>query len=169
MPQAQKGQGTLSFKKPDRMLWDYEAPERQQFILDGNNLWVYLPGEKQVMKNNYAVIPSHVVLDLFRGTVDLNKEFVISFVSQKEPPKTQEVVLELVPKVYNPSIRRLTLMLDQKLCTISRSTLEDDFGTVTVMHFSDFAIDAGLADKQFKFVPPAGVDVFELPKPPVSK
>src|SRR5439155_22362071 len=42
--------GTVSFEKPNRMRWDYAAPDRQTIVSDGETLWIYQPEEKQVLK-----------------------------------------------------------------------------------------------------------------------
>ena len=72
---SRKAEGEVFFKKGGKMLWHYKTPEVQKIILDGKNLWVYLPEEKQVMKNNFSTIPSHIVVDLFRGKIDIQGHF----------------------------------------------------------------------------------------------
>src|ERR1043166_6035757 len=42
--------GTLAFEKPIRMRWDYAAPDPQLIVGDGEILWIYQPGDKQVIK-----------------------------------------------------------------------------------------------------------------------
>ena len=44
--------GTLSFKKPGRMRWDYEKPEPRMFLSNGQVLWLYEPTEKQAFKQD---------------------------------------------------------------------------------------------------------------------
>src|SRR5213594_80408 len=41
---------TLAFEKPNRMRWDYAAPDPQLIVGDGETLWIYQPGDKQVIK-----------------------------------------------------------------------------------------------------------------------
>src|SRR2546427_9865401 len=42
--------GTLAFEKPNRMRWDYAAPDPQLIVGDGETLWISQPGDKQVSK-----------------------------------------------------------------------------------------------------------------------
>src|SRR5437762_6519934 len=42
--------GTVAFEKPNRMRWDYAAPDRQLIVGDGEMLWIYQPDEKQAIK-----------------------------------------------------------------------------------------------------------------------
>src|SRR5687768_12835029 len=41
--------GNVVIKKPGRMRWVYTAPERKEFISDGQKVYSYLPQDKQVM------------------------------------------------------------------------------------------------------------------------
>src|SRR6202451_2440061 len=37
--------GTVYFSKPGRMRWEYESPEEKLFIVDGTNVWFYVPAD----------------------------------------------------------------------------------------------------------------------------
>lgn len=161
---VQHGSGSVYFKKGGKMRWSYTAPEAQEIILDGQNLWVYLPGQKQVMKNNFSVVPSHIVVDLFRGSIDIQQKFTVSFVERVVDTTDPSVAIQLVPVVYNPALTRLTLWLDPKTSLVRASCLEDEFGTRTTLRFSDVSVDAGIDDARFSFVPPPDVEIFEPPQ-----
>jgi len=45
-----ESRGKLAFEKPNRMRWDYDPPDRQIIVGDGDTLWIYQPDEKQVIK-----------------------------------------------------------------------------------------------------------------------
>src|SRR6202044_1258440 len=38
--------GTVYFSKPGRMRWEYESPEQKLFIVDGTNVWFYVPADR---------------------------------------------------------------------------------------------------------------------------
>jgi outer membrane lipoprotein carrier protein len=38
--------GTVYFSKPGRMRWEYESPEEKLFIVDGANVWFYIPADR---------------------------------------------------------------------------------------------------------------------------
>src|SRR5215204_5725412 len=42
--------GEVMFKKPGRMRWDYEKPEKSSYVTDGGVLWLYEPDDKQAFK-----------------------------------------------------------------------------------------------------------------------
>src|SRR5271169_5234217 len=43
---AQSESGTVYFSRPGRMRWDYESPERKLFLVDGTNVWFYVPADR---------------------------------------------------------------------------------------------------------------------------
>jgi len=162
--QVERASGDVSFKKGGKMLWHYTAPEVQQFILDGKNLWVYLPEEKQVMKDSFAALPQHIVLDLFSGNIDIQQRFRVALAPQQPAPPAAEVVLELVPREPNPAITKLTLWVDPATYHIVKSVLDNEMGNSTVMLFSHIRVNKGIDDALFQFVPPPGAEIFEPPR-----
>ncbi|MDE3109447.1 MAG: outer membrane lipoprotein carrier protein LolA, partial [Acidobacteriota bacterium] len=38
--------GTVYFSRPGRMRWDYDAPEKKLFLVDGKNAWLYVPADR---------------------------------------------------------------------------------------------------------------------------
>lgn len=42
--------GTAYFRRPGRMRWEYEAPERDLFLVDGKTAWFYVPGDRTVTR-----------------------------------------------------------------------------------------------------------------------
>src|SRR5579863_5473758 len=38
--------GTVYFSRPGRMRWEYESPEQKLFIVDGANVWFYVPADR---------------------------------------------------------------------------------------------------------------------------
>src|SRR5271155_3049601 len=38
--------GTVYFSRPGRMRWEYESPESKLFLVDGTNVWFYVPADR---------------------------------------------------------------------------------------------------------------------------
>src|SRR5579864_384168 len=43
---VQSESGTVYFSRPGRMRWDYESPEQKLFLVDGTNVWFYVPADR---------------------------------------------------------------------------------------------------------------------------
>jgi len=42
--------GTAYFRRPGKMRWEYESPEKDIFLVDGKTAWFYVPGDHTVMR-----------------------------------------------------------------------------------------------------------------------
>src|SRR5947209_14779517 len=42
--------GIAYFRRPGRMRWDYEAPEKNVFLVDGKTAWFYVPADHTVTR-----------------------------------------------------------------------------------------------------------------------
>jgi len=38
--------GIVYFSRPGRMRWEYESPESKLFLVDGTNVWFYVPADR---------------------------------------------------------------------------------------------------------------------------
>ena len=52
MKRKTNSSGEVTFKKPGRMRWDYEKPDKSSYITDGGVLWLYEPDDKQAFKQD---------------------------------------------------------------------------------------------------------------------
>ena len=42
--------GTVYFRRPGRMRWEYESPEKKLFVADGKTVWFYVPADHTVTR-----------------------------------------------------------------------------------------------------------------------
>jgi len=42
--------GTVYFRRPGRMRWEYESPEEKLFVADGKTVWFYVPADRTVSR-----------------------------------------------------------------------------------------------------------------------
>jgi len=42
--------GSVYFSRPGRMRWEYESPEQKLFLVDGTNVWFYVPADRTVSR-----------------------------------------------------------------------------------------------------------------------
>src|SRR5207247_11234473 len=81
------------------------------------------------------------------------------------PPPTAahgNVVLDLTPQQPLPTMSRLILALDAKTWEVRKATIHDQFENTVSMRFTRLAVNSGLPDQLFTFVPPAGVATVPL-------
>jgi outer membrane lipoprotein carrier protein len=156
---SRRKEGTIRFKKPGKMRWDYTAPDRQLIISDGENLWYFRPDRNQVVVQDLSrAFANQTPLFFLFGEGDLSTEF--TWVDGDLVPDGKgNFVLELKPRVETPDLVNLTLEVRPADFSVFATVLRDAFGNVTRLEFSGEKENGGLADELFTFDPPAGVEV----------
>jgi outer membrane lipoprotein carrier protein len=151
--------GTVAFEKPNRMRWDYEAPDRQTIIGDGETLWIYQPVEKQVIKAPLKeAFQTSTPVTFLAGLGRIERDFEPSL--EREDP--ERWVLRLKPR-KDAGIGVLTLSVRKADASVEEARIVDPLGTETRIHFSAERRNAALDPALFRFTPPPGVDVIRPP------
>src|SRR5579864_8317014 len=66
--------GTVYFARPGRMRWDYESPEKKLFLVDGQNVWFYVPAAHTASRAKLKESSDwRTPLALLTGKADLDK------------------------------------------------------------------------------------------------
>ena len=150
---------TLAFEKPNRMRWDYAAPEPQLVVGDGETLWIYQPGDKQVIKAPLAqAFQAQTPVSFLAGLGRVERDFQASL-ERDEPARW---VLRLVPR-KDASIGALTLVVRKADATVEEARITDPLGTTTRIAFANERRNVPLDAALFRFTPPPGVDVVRPP------
>jgi outer membrane lipoprotein carrier protein len=155
---ARKASGEVWLKKPGKMRWEYEKPEKKYMIADGASLWVYEPEDEQAFKQSLktSTLPSSVTF-LF-GTGKLTDEFTITLADEK-PATPGDVALKLVPIKPTAQYRHLVFVVDAKTAMVKETFVYDQQGGVNHMTFRDVVTNQPIPDGKFVFNPPAGTKI----------
>jgi outer membrane lipoprotein carrier protein len=145
--------GVVKVKRPGRMLWEYETPEKKTFVSDGQKYYFYVPADKQVIVREQDPARGLPAL-LLSGKGGLLSEFDASL--ETGPPGRSR--LRLVPKAADPEVSLVFLEVDA-LHRIRRIEVEDAQGTLSAFEFDDIRENVGLPDRTFRFDIPRGVEV----------
>jgi outer membrane lipoprotein carrier protein len=152
--------GRVLIKKPGKMRWDYEAPERKQFVSDGTKMYFYIPADKQVIVSSVPPDAEASTPALFlAGKGRLTTEFTPSFVDLPPGLPAGSRALKLVPKSRQTEYDWLVLAVDPATLAIRGLMTVDAQGGTSAFAFSNLKENVGLADNEFTFRPPRGVDV----------
>ena len=154
--------GTLELKKPGKMRWDYEQPQKKLFVSDGHTAWFYVPGEQQVRKAPVKKLDDlRSPLQYLLGKTKLEKEFQnLSLAPDAKPSQPGDVVLRGVPKSMADRVSQVLLEITPE-GHFRRIAIDELDGSTTEFLFSNEKTNAVLPDSRFKFVPPPGVETVE--------
>src|ERR1700704_1431812 len=152
--------GHLLVKKPGKMRWDYTSPETKQFVSDGVKMYSYIPQDKQVIVASVPAGDQATTPALFlAGKGSLTRDFTASLVDAPAGMPAGTRGLKLVPKVRQPDYDWLMLVVDPGTLAIRGLQTVDGQGGTSSFSFANLKENVGLADKDFAFKMPRGVDV----------
>ncbi len=152
--------GTLLLKKPGRMRWDYDQPRPKLFLSDGQTAWFYVPGERQARRTPVKQLDDlRSPLRYLLGKTKLEKELDgLSLAPDQQPINSGDLVLRGVPKGLRDRVAQ-TLLEVAPDGLIVRIVVEELDGSTTEFRFLQQRENVELADQQFRFTPPPGVEV----------
>ena len=162
--QVQAGEGQVWILKPGMMRWDYIIPERQSIIANGDTLWIYLPEDRQVIRDhiNHSLGTRTPALFL-AGQARLTDLFIVAGGSTQRPGEGGLLQLELTPKGETLLYTQVYLGIDPSSYLVKLVRVVDALGNMTAMWFSDIDTEAAVAPSLFQFHVPPGVEVMAPP------
>ncbi|MBD88863.1 MAG: hypothetical protein CL940_00810 [Deltaproteobacteria bacterium] len=165
LPRPLKRSGTVYFKKPGMMRWDYQIPERVYYISDGQVLWSYEAREKLAYKLPVKNSELYSALKFLFGQGKLREEFSI-----RQVAATKGLLgLELTPKVPQSGYTKLVLEVSSETYDIRSTILFDPIGNESRVRFENAKTDKVLKEAAFRFTPPDGVRVEDLTRSETAK
>jgi len=151
-------QGAVFLKRGGKLRWEYSEPTRQEIVSDGAKLWVYTPALNQVNVGEAPEALAGPAGSFLAGLGRLREHFGVRFLNPAQPTDADgNIVLDLTPKQLMPTLTRLILSLDPKTWEVRRAVVYDQFENTVTMRFAKMAVNTGLPDQMFSFVPPKGV------------
>jgi outer membrane lipoprotein carrier protein len=157
-----KRQGTVSFRKPGRMRWEFAAPEVQTIVSDGETLYSYDPDLNQVVETPLKqALKSSSATSFLLGIGNINRDFKAAFANPATPTGLVDLILDAKAGGY-----KIEVGLDPKTYNLIALTLTDQLGDMTKIDFSDVHDNVELPDSIFAFKVPAGADVVSAPASP---
>jgi outer membrane lipoprotein carrier protein len=153
--------GTVSLKKPGKMRWDYEKPEKKLFVADGTTLWVYEPEDEQAFKQSLSSSQLPTQVSFLFGRGKLLEEFEVSYLTGQTFGAPGDYVLKLVPKVATAQYRHLVFVVSPTTHMVQETVLYDQQGGTNHIVFSALELNpkSGVDDSRFSFTPPANTKI----------
>jgi outer membrane lipoprotein carrier protein len=158
-----RSKGTVVFRKPGMMRWDYAKPNGKIIVSDGRRLQVYEPGDGdepgQVYEQrlNEAQLPQ--ALAFLMGIGRLEENFTFRLLDSKREGYSSGEVLELRPRVPSPHYERILFYVesDPRLRGLVRRVLIiDPNGNRNRLDFSELEFNKLVPDSRFRWKPPKG-------------
>jgi outer membrane lipoprotein carrier protein len=152
--------GRLLIKKPGKMRWDYTTPEKKLFVSDGVKIYMYVPADRQVIVNDMPPGDTVTSPALFlAGKGNLARDFNASMTEVPVGAQPGSLALKLIPKAPQSDYDWLVVVVEPETLALRGLAYGDPQGGTSTFSFTNLKENAGIADKEFDFKPPRGVDV----------
>lgn len=157
--------GKLWLKKPGRMRWEYRQPRQKLFVSDGKAAYFYVAGEQQASKADVKNLDDlRSPLRYLLGKTRLKKEFDgLRLDAAAAKASENDVVLRGTPKNMRERVADVALEINPD-DQIVRITIAETDGSTTEFRFQGIVENLPIDDHQFRFVPPAGVEIIASPE-----
>jgi outer membrane lipoprotein carrier protein len=156
-------QGTVYLKKGGKLRWEYREPTKQEIVSDGTTLWVYTPDLNQVNTGPAPEALAGPAGSFLAGLGRLREHFAVRFLNPAQPVDGEgNAVFDLSPKQPLPTLSRLILTVSPEGWEVRKAVVYDQFDNTVTMRFTRMAVNSGLSDRLFGFVPPPGTATVPL-------
>lgn len=159
--------GRVLLKKPGLLRWDYSEPSIEQIFVDGDQVLVYVPQHKQVVKANLTQIAaSKAPLALLQGAGKLAEQFDVLPTKQEDRQGGDLPTITLVPKPHEKQaspLNRIVLEIEPESYLIKTMNLYEISGNVSTLRFSNMQLNKGIDSAQLRLDVPEDVIVVDAP------
>ena len=173
--------GIAYFRRPGRMRWDYESPEKNLFLIDGKNAWFYVPRDHTVTR-----VPAkessdwRTPLALLAGETKVSRVCAqVRLARDEKPESPANAVFDCAIRSehMNPPGVSSSSAIDENGDSrhsvlfeivktrgeLVRVLVRDPGGVSLEFHFKDWVTDPALPEKLFQFQVPQGVAIVNGP------
>jgi outer membrane lipoprotein carrier protein len=153
--------GELLIKKPGRMRWNYEKPERHMYLASGSTFWVYEPEAKQAFRQDLKSSQLPVAVSFLMGKGKLQDEFDVTLAKELPYGDASAYRLSLKPRKPQSTYKAIYFVVDPASYLVRQSVLINTQGDINSFVFGDARLDGKLTDADFKWTPPPGIKVID--------
>jgi outer membrane lipoprotein carrier protein len=147
--------GTVYFKKPGRVRFDFSDPQPETIVSNGKLLYDYDPGLNQVMETPLkSAIKTQAAAAFLLGVGDVQSDFKAARMAT--PADDGLTHLLMTPKRGGEDI---AVGLDPHTMNIMSLRVADALGNITEFQFSGIETNVTVASSRFDFRAPDGADV----------
>jgi outer membrane lipoprotein carrier protein len=183
--------GTVYFSRPGRMRWEYESPQQKLFLVDGKNVWLYIPADHAASRAKMKESSDwRTPIALLAGKADLGKlcrdiELVDTSNAAPGPhdarPQSDrdrvsllspaDSLLRCTPRrssdqsgdAVDEAIRDILLEADPEAHLV-RVLIRQPGNLETEFRFGNWQENIPIAESKFHFEPPPGVEIVDEEK-----
>ena len=153
---VEKRQGTLTFAKPLRLLWQTTSPRSELLLITAEAIWNYIPDEEIAYQYNPNLMQGAAnIIQVITGQSDLMRDFDVKRVGLENNLQR----LKLYPKNPTTQLVEADIWVDAQSGVIRKSESMDFYGNGNTIEFTSYTENIPIKESLFRFTPPKGVEV----------
>jgi outer membrane lipoprotein carrier protein len=153
--------GKVTFEKPGKMSWTYDAPNGNRVVSDGLTIKVYEKENEQMYETPVKGSQYPAALAFLMGQGQLTKDFSLRLLDPAQMKFEGGYVLEGTPKAATPAYQKVLLYVDAQTNQVRRALILDAQGNRNRFDFSAPVVNEPVTKGEFDFTPPAGTRVIK--------
>src|SRR5216684_8194017 len=169
--------GMAYFRRPGKMRWEYQSPEKNLFLVDGKSAWFFVPADHTVTR-----VPAKQSTDwrtplaLLAGEMKLDRVCArVERATDVKPDSAADVMLYCVPRGTDAKEKRsaatgtglrqtvpesaIFLEVSRATANLTRVVLRDGGRVELEFKFANWEFDPPLSGALFRFEVPPGVAI----------
>lgn len=153
----EESSGRMMIMRPGRFRWDYEPPNEQKIISDGERVTLYDVELEQITIRSLAGTVGDTPAGLLAGGTDINSEFEVIDLGVVNGPLHW---VRMIPREQeDDGFEDIRVGFENGSLRVME--LVDGLGQITRITLTDSVENAKISEAHFQFDPPEGVDVID--------
>ena len=156
-----KAEGLVSYKRPGKMRWLYEAPEEQLLLTNGQTMWLYDPLLENVTVQKLEKITEGTALSFLLGLGNLQADFSQREITKNLPIGQNGLILELKPKKSTANLAFIQLNVHPETYNLQTIALMDQQDNYRIIQLMNMKYNLEIEDNFFEYTITNDMEVIE--------
>ena len=151
--------GRLVLARPQRMRWEYDSNPRKLFIVNGREVWFYVPADREAVRADVRNVSDSRFPFLFLlGQTNLRREFRQISLIEQGSTSSETHLLRFVPRARSSALREILLEIyaDGRILKVK---MVDEGGSISEVLLKGVRENFVAPAEAFDFRPPPGVTI----------
>lgn len=153
--------GKVTFEKPGKMSFVYDAPNGNRVVSDGTTIRVYEKENEQMFETLVKGSQYPAALSFLMGQGKLTHDFALRLLDPADMKFEGGYVLEGTPKEATPAYQKLLLYVDAQTNQVRRALILDAQGNRNRFDFTAPVVNQAADKGEFDFSPPPGTKIIK--------
>ncbi len=155
LAEVDNSEGKMWIHRPGLFRWDYDPPDAQEIVGDGEKVWIHDIELEQVTVRDQDQTLGESPAILLAGSGELEENYIVEDIGAQG----RYDWVNLIPKSEESGFREVRIGFEDNRLRLLE--LLDNLDQTTRIIFVDLKENTPIAPATFNFIPPPGVDIID--------